>query len=481
VRASLIAQQAALRKRPDYQWLVLGVVCLGTFMGAMDSSIVNVTLPLLSTVFQVTIPTIGWVIIAYQLASTSTLGTFGRITDIFGRRFIYLGGFVVFVVGSAMCGMANSALVLILFRVIQGIGSGMLVANSMALVTTVFPSGQRGTAIGFLETSVSAAFTIAPTIGGFLQGWLGWRAVFYVNVPIGLIGVILAWLIVVDPPREPAGRSLDLPGAISLSIGLTSLLLALTRGLADDPGASIYLWFLVPAVVCLVAFVIIESRTPDPTIDLRLFQHRVFAGANAAKVFSYTAMSSVTFLMPFYLETALGYSPVLTGLAMTALPIALATGSMVGGPLSDRFGSHVLAPIGLSIAAVGSLVLTQVTPAMGYPLVMVAMLAIGLGMGLFIVPNDSAIMGAAPRDKLGVASGILATTRNLGLSSGIAFAGTLLATRMQAYHALSSVNSFVFSFHDVYWVTIGLCLAALVLSLFRGKAVHGHHEATVLE
>lgn len=464
-----------LRQRNNYHWLVLGTVCLGTFMGAMDSSIVNVTLPLLSSVFTVTIPTVGWVVIAYQLASTSTLGTFGRLTDLFGRRFIYLAGFVVFVLGSMLCGLANSALTLILFRVLQGIGSGMLVANSMALVTAVFPSHQRGTAIGFLETSVSAAFTIAPTIGGILQSWLGWRAVFYVNVPIGLVGVMLAYFVISDPPRDSRHRSLDLPGALFLSVALTSLLLALTRGLTDTPSAETFRWLFVPAVLSGVLFVVTEYRTPDPTIDLALFRNRVFAGANAAKVFSYTAMSSVTFLMPFYLEKALGYSPMLTGLGMTALPIALATGSMVGGPLSDRVGSHTLAPAGLMTAAVGALVLTQVSPTQGYVPVMVAMLLIGLGMGLFIVPNDSAIMGAAPRDKLGVASGILATTRNLGLSSGIAFAGTLLAARIATYDAVgTSSRAFVIAFHDVYVVTIGLCVVAMILSFLRGaKPKHG--------
>jgi EmrB/QacA subfamily drug resistance transporter len=444
-------------------------------MGATDSSIVNVTLPLLSTVFQVDIPTIGWIAIAYQLASTSTLGTFGRMTDVFGRRSIYLAGFAVFVLGSALCGLASSALTLILFRVIQGFGSAMLVANSMALVTSVFPSHKRGTAIAFLETSVSAAFTIAPTLGGLLQSWLGWRSIFYVNIPIGLMGFLLAYAIIADPPREAVRRPLDLPGAIFLSAALTGLLLTLTRGVGDNPSALAFRWLALPALVFLAVFVIVESRTADPTIDLGLFRGRVFAGANAAKVFAYSAMSSVTFLMPFYLERALGFSATQTGLGMTALPVALAAGSMIGGPLSDRFGSHVLAPIGMIIASAGAVVLTRITPAMGYPAAMAAMLLVGLGMGLFIVPNDSAIMGAAPRDKLGVASGILATTRNLGLSSGIAFAATLLAARVQAYQAtsMSSLIPFVAAYRDVYGITIALCVAAMALSLLRGRAGHG--------
>lgn len=464
-----------LRSRPDYQWLVLGTVCLGTFMGAMDSSIVNVTLPLMASIFQVNVPTIGWVVIAYQLTSTSTLGTFGRMTDVFGRRFIYIAGFAVFVIGSALCGLASSALMLIGFRVLQGIGSAMLVANSMALVTAVFPSQQRGMAIAFLETSVSAAFTVAPTLGGFLQSWLGWRSVFYVNVPVALVGFALAYVIISDPPRPAGRRSLDLPGAIFLSAGLTGLLLMLTRGFDSGADAADFRWLALPGVACIALFILVESRTKDPTIDLALFRGRVFAGANAAKVFAYCAMSSVTFLMPFYLEQALGFSAVQTGLGMTALPIALAAGSMIGGPLSDRFGSHVLAPSGMVIAASGAAILTHATPAMGYPVAMVAMLLVGLGMGLFIVPNDSAIMGAAPPDKLGVASGILATTRNLGLSTGIAFAGTLLAARVQVYTAahMAGVIPLAAAFRDVYVVTIGLCVAAMVLSLLRGKAGHG--------
>jgi EmrB/QacA subfamily drug resistance transporter len=445
-------------------------------MGALDGSIVNVTMPLLSTTFQVDIPTIGWIAIAYQLVSTSTLSTFGRITDVFGRRAIYIGGFAVFLAGSALCGLANSALMLILFRVLQGVGSAMLVANSMALITAVFPSGQRGTAIGFLETSVSLAFTVGPTIGGILQSTLGWRSIFYVNIPIGAIGMLLAYTVVSDPPRKSTQRrSLDLPGAVLLAIGLTGLMLAITQGIDDSPSAPYFRWLAIPSVVALVWFVRTELRAKDPTIDLTLFRIRVFAGANAAKVFAYSAMSSVTFLMPFYLERALLFSPTTTGLAMTAFPIALAVGSMTGGPLSDRFGSHVLAPIGMVIASLGGFGLTQVTPAQGYPPVMIALFLVGLGMGLFIVPNDSAIMGSAPPDKLGVASGILATTRNLGLSSGVAFAGTLLAARSQLYAGLTipATDQFALAFHDVYFVTIALCAVALVLSFTRGKAGHG--------
>jgi len=471
---SITSTRDAIRSRPNYQWLVLATVCLGTFMGAMDSSIVNVTLPLLSTTFSVDLPTIGWIAIAYQLAATGTLGTFGRLTDIFGRRSIYLAGFAVFVVGSALCGRADSALALIFFRIIQGVGSAMLVANSMALVAGVFPSHQRGTAIGFLETSVSLAFTIAPTLGGFLQTIFGWRSVFYVNVPIGALGFILAYLIIADPVRKEreSSRSLDLPGATLLVLSLSGIMLALTRGIGNEADTTLFRDLAAPSVLALGAFIYVEGKTLDPTIDLSLFRDRVFAGANAAKVFSYAAMSSVTFLMPFYLEQGLGLSPTLTGLGMTALPVALALGSMTGGPLSDRVGSHVLAPTGMIIASGGALVLTRVTPNQGYPPVMVAMFLVGLGMGLFIVPNDSAIMGAAPSDKLGVASGILATTRNLGLSSGIAFSGTLLAALTQAY--ATAPSPFAAAYQAVYWVTIGLCLVAMVLSLFRGKAGHGH-------
>ena len=472
----LATARAQVRTRPDYRWLLLGTVCLGTFMGALDGSIVNVTLPLLSNVFAVDIPTIGWIPIAYQLATTSTLGTFGRLTDIFGRRPIYLTGFVVFAVSSALCGVADTALTLIAFRVAQGIGAGMLVANSMALITSVFPSNQRGAAIGFLETSVSLAFTLGPTIGGVLQTIFGWRSIFYVTVPIALVGLFLAFLIVSDAPRDPLvpRRSLDLPGAALLGIGLTTIMLTVTRGIGSDSSES-FRWLAIPAIIATVLFIAVEIRTKDPTIDLTLFRGRVFAGANAAKVFSYAAMSSVTFLMPFYLQRSLAFSPTLTGLAMTSFPIALAIGSMTGGPLSDRFGSHVLAPIGMIVASGGGVILTRVTPADGYLPVGAALFLIGLGMGLFIVPNDSAIMGAAPKDKLGVASGILATTRNLVLSSGIALSGTVLATRSLTYVSLPIPESlrFALAFHDVYAITIGFCIVAMVLSFLRGKAGHG--------
>jgi MFS family permease len=270
-------------------------------------------------------------------------------------------------------------------------------------------------------------------------------------------------------------RPLDLAGAVLLGLGLTGVMLALTRGFGGENSTVEFRWLALPSLIALIAFVRVELAVSDPIIDLGLFRNRVFAGSNAAKVFSYTAMSSVTFLLPFFFQRSLGYSPALTGLALTAFPIALAAGSMIGGPLSDRVGSQILQPAGMLIASLGGFTLTRVGPATGYLPVMLAMLLVGLGMGLFIVPNDSAIMGAAPRDKLGVASGILATTRNLGLSAGVGFAGTLLAAQTQSYALThpSSVEAFTLAFNDVYYVTIGLCLVALVLSLFRGKAGYG--------
>ncbi|MGH2468687.1 MAG: MFS transporter, partial [Chloroflexota bacterium] len=445
-------------RAPNKWWVFVTVSC-GSLMASIDVSVVNLALPALQSQYHISLAQVEWVVLSYLLVLTSLLLTMGRLADVLGRGRLYSWGFIAFTVGSVLCGAAPSVPVLIGFRALQAVGSSMLISSSTAILLDAFPANQRGQALGLTSTVFALGSMIGPTLGGALLTWFGWRSIFYVNVPIGIVGFVLAYVIIADPPRDAKRRPLDLPGAFCLSVGLCALLVALTRGFDQGPTAGAFQLLTIPGVIFLGLFILVEKRTPDPTIDLGLFSGRVFAGANAAKVFAYCAMSSVTFLMPFYLEQALHYSPTLTGLGMTALPIALAAGSMTGGPLSDRFGSHVLAPIGMIVAASGALVLARISPDAGYPPAMVAMLLLGLGMGLFIVPNDSAIMGAAPRDKLGVASGILATTRNLGLSSGIAFAGTLLAARVQIYSAahLTVVTPFVAAFRDVYLITIAMC------------------------
>ncbi len=463
-------------ERPAYRWMVLAVICLGTFMGALDSSIVNVAFPTLTETFHVSVTTISWVSIVYLLTSTVLMTVFGRLADIIGRKRIYTFGFLVFVGGSALCGASVSAGTLIGARALQAVGSAMLVANSVAILTATFPDNQRGTALGFLETAVAAALTVGPTLGGFLIDWIDWRAIFYVNVPIALLGALLAWAIIVEPPRTGRREPFDIVGACCFAAGAGALLLALTQGPNAGWAAPEVLGLFAAALVLLPLFTGIELRVPAPMIQLAMFRERVFAAANLAKIFAYMVMASITFLMPFYLEDALGFSPNRVGLALTPLPIALSIGSLVAGPLSDKVGSHVLCPVGMAVAAVGAVLLARVEPSGGYGQAAIALFLAGLGSGIFISPNDSAIMGAAPPAKLGVAGGILAMTRSLGMISGITFAGTLFSARMAALGGPSPAT-LVSAFHLVFAVAVLPCLIAMAISLIRGRAQHGHHAA----
>ena len=424
----------SLTCRPGYLWYVVATVCVGAFMAALDASIVNVALPTMKHAFGARYGTIEWVLIAYLLTLASLLPLLGRLADLYGRRMLYSVGFVVFVVGSVACGAAQGMAVLIGARVVQAVGAAMLQANSVAIITAAVPPDHRGRAIGFQGAAQAIGLSVGPAVGGALIGLFGWRAVFYVNVPVGLVGTALALLILPRDPRRDRPEAFDWTGSATLTVALVALMLVLSQGEAWGWTSAAILWFAGAAVLALLAFVSTERRVAAPIIDPVLVRTPAFSIGTTTGLLSYHTMFGVLFLMPFYLEHVLHLPPTVTGLLLTPIPLGMTVAAPLAGGLADRFGSRLLTVAGMAISAlgVGTLILVIGVTPVPLPLLLAAFGVVGVGLGTFTPPNNSSVMGAAPRSHLGVAGGILNMARSLGMALGTAVSGLMLAAFLPA-------------------------------------------------
>ncbi len=411
----------------DYsrKWLVLSAVAMGIFLATIDGSIVNVALPTLSTALGADFATVQWVVLSYLLTITTLLAVVGRLADMYGRKRLYNSGFVVFTVGSLLCGLSPSVGWLIGFRVLQGIGAALILALGLALVTEAFPPQERGRALGIAGSIVSIGIVTGPTLGGVIIENLSWHWIFFVNVPIGIVGTYLVWRNI-PATRPPGGQAFDFGGAATLCLGLLGILLGLTTGQQEGFTSPQALGLFVFGIFFLLALLYIQRRHPQPIIDPVLFRNRLFTVNLVTGLLVFVGLGSGV-LIPFYLETVLGYSVQQVGLLLAVVPIALGIVSPISGVLSDRVGSRPISVLGLAVTLLGYLALSTLsteTTAVGF---MLRYVLVGVGVGLFQSPNNSAMMGTAPRERLGVASGLLAMTRNLGQTVGIAVLGALWA------------------------------------------------------
>jgi EmrB/QacA subfamily drug resistance transporter len=461
-------------RRDNDKWRAWATVALGAFMSSLDGSILNVALPQIAAAFHAPLNTVEWVVMAYMVVITCLLLTWGRLGDMLGYRRIYILGFSLFTVGSLLCGLAWSIAWLVAFRALQAMGAGMMMAMGPAVITASFPATERGRALGMNGMVVAAGLAIGPTLGGFLLGRAGWRAIFYVNLPIGIFGASWAGRVL----RRTAGRPqrFDLWGAATLLLGLLALLLALSQGSELGWSSFPIRLLLAACLIGLTLFGVIETRVGEPMLDLNLFKNRLFAAANAAALLNFLSQAAVTFLLPFYLEDFRALPPHRAGLLMTSFPLALCVVAPLSGSLSDRIGSRVLSTLGMVATGLGLLALAQVGS--GTPLWQIVwrLMLVGVGAGLFQSPNSNAILGAVPRHRAGVASGMIATMRNLGMVAGVALAGALFASRfgstdMAAVGPDSGPGlraAFMSGLALAFWAAGLLALAGAALSLLRG-------------
>ncbi len=411
------------------KWTVLAIASIGIFMATLDASIVNISLPKISLDFHVPLSGIvEWVIIAYLVIIVSLLLTLGRLSDMVGHKLLWVTGIGVFTLGSVLCGLAPSLLLLVLFRGLQGLGAAAMMSVSPAMIARAF-TGERGRAFGLIAIVVSAGTSAGPTLGGLITDTLSWRWIFFVNVPIGIGGVIVTLRFLTEKMRvRSAQQHFDPVGALLLFVGLTCLMLGLSFGYEIGWRTMAVRGVFVAAAVLLIVFIINEKRVNEPIVDLTIFRNRLFSAALASSFLAFLALFAVLFLMPFYLEELLGMSAERAGILLTAVPVSISLIAPFSGWLSDRFGSRVLSSLGLGIAAAGLYFLSNLTPQSTDLDIIWPLLAAGFGQGVFQSPNNNAIMSSVPEERLGIASGFLATVRVLGQSSSVALSGAIFAS-----------------------------------------------------
>lgn len=449
---------------------MLAAVALGNFMSGLTNNVVYAVLPLIAESFQSTLALTGWVLLTYQLTISCLLLFVGRLADIIGPRRIYMSGFVVFGAASALCTMAPSMAWLIAARALQGVGASMLMATSPGLVVSATPPERRGRAMGLLSSAVYIGLTAGPGLGGIVAHLWGWRWVFGLTIPVGLLALFLAWRVL--PRDHPGGRHspLDYTGGALFLVGLGSTLLALTHGQQWGWTSPAIVGLMTIGLLLLPLFVWWEARAPHPMLDLSLFRSRLFASATTASLLHYLCMAAIGLLVPFYLITARGLDPAAAGLRLMAMPTAMFLTAPFSGALSDRIGTRVPATLGAFLMMTG-LVALSMLPADGSPDTVVWRLVLcGLGAGLFTSPNNSALMGAAPPSRRGIAGGVMSAARLVGFVLGVALAGASLAIALAARGATSPAPGAVtvHALDDAFRVIVVPAFLSMLASLARG-------------
>ena len=413
----------------DRKWWILLSVGIGTFMSALDASIVNTILPVIRGGFDCNVATVQWTLTIYLLAVSSLLLLFGRLGDIRGQKPVYISGFGLFVLGSALCGLSPGVGMLITFRAIQAVGASMLFATGPAILTMNFPSTERGQALGLQATMTYLGLAFGPALGGWLAHALSWRVVFYINVPIGAIGLAWGLYFIPSAGKQATAERFDYRGAAAFLAGLIALLVALNQGHQWGWASWPILVLFAAGAAILICFVLLEFRTAQPMLDLSLFSNRVFSAAVAAAIFNYVAMSAIAFLMPFYLIQGRGLNSARAGILLSMQPIVMAIAAPISGTISDRMRRpHIPSFAGMAILAFGSLLMALISAQTPYYYIAAVFCLTGLGTGIFISPNNSALMGSAPASRQGIAAGMLATARNAGMVLGVGLSGAVFTT-----------------------------------------------------
>jgi EmrB/QacA subfamily drug resistance transporter len=415
----------ATKRGLEAKWLILAAVMLGSFMGPVDGSIVNTVLPDITGYFKTDISTAQWVPTIYLLTISCLILLYGRLGDMVGYKKVFLAGVASFVVASILCGISQSIWMLIAFRGLQGLAAGMMMSVGYAIITAAFPPFERGRAMGIYAISIAAGLGLGPTFGGLIAQYLSWHYVFFVNVPIGIAAVVWGSRVIPRSTTKP-GQKLDVVGALTALIFLSSLLLYANQGETWGWASPRSIALVGIAVVFGALFFWIERTSAQPMLNLALFNNRRFSFASISALFNFTALYAIVFLTPFYLTFVLHFSILKVGLALIASPLATMFVAPVSGAMSDRFGTRVFAIFGMCIAALGLFFMSGLNASDDVWDVVWRLAIIGLGVGMFQSPNNSEIMGSVPPWHLGIASGIIAAMRNVGMVLGIAISGAVL-------------------------------------------------------
>src|SRR4051812_49652102 len=407
------------------KWWTLAAMCFALFMIMLDNTVVNVALPSIQRDLHASISSLEWTVNAYTLTFAVLLVTGGRMGDIFGRRTMFLFGVVVFALSSAFIGFAPTQEILVIGRAVQGIGAAFMMPGTLSIISDAFPPQERGRAIGTWAGVSGLALAIGPVVGGALTEYVSWRAIFFLNLPVAAGAVVVTLFAARNSRDETVDRSIDYPGIAALTVGLTSMILALIEGNSWGWGSPAILTLFAASVIGFVAFVLIETHSRTPMIDFSFFGSRTFLGSNLVAIVISFAMLAQFFFLALYMQNILHFSALQAGVRFLPSTLMIVMVAPIAGRLTDKVGPKPLIIAGLSLLGLSLFLQSQITVDSGYSTLLPAFIVMGIGIALTMSPMSTAAMNAVDVAKAGVASGTLSMSRMVGGSLGVAVTGAL--------------------------------------------------------
>lgn len=455
------------------EWAILFTVLPLTFMATLDSSSVNVALPTMARELGTSMGGIEWVVTSYLITICASILLFGRLGDIYGKNRLFKFGIGLFTVGSLLCGVSQNLTMLIISRIVQGVGASAAMATNQGIITEAFHPSERGRALGLLGTAVALGTMIGPTIGGLIVSITNWNVIFLINIPFGIL-VYIGIVKVLKVNKRNSSSPLDIKGSVLFTFSIILIFISINLGQVNGFTNPFIILAAIVALVLFVMFIRLEKSIENPLLDINIFKNKLFSLSIFCGFTSFIAIGSVNILLPFYLQETLNLSPKLAGVIMTVSPLVLALVAPISGYLSDKLGAEKISFVGVTTLAVGILSLTIFTESTALPIVAILIGLMSLGSGMFQSPNNSLIMSSVEKTKLGVAGSVNALVRNLGMVSGIALSTTLLYSSMSrkiGYKVVSYVSGradiFIYGMRTVFVVVGIICLVGSILTFKR--------------
>lgn len=442
------------------------IATVSSFLSPFMGSSINVALPDIERSFSMDAVSLGWIATAYILAAAVFLVPFGRLADIYGRKKIFTIGVFFYTISSALCALAFSKESLIIFRVFQGIGSAMMFSTSMAILSSVFTTGERGKAFGIAVASTYLGLSLGPFLGGIMTQSLGWQSIFWINIPLGVLLLVLLFSLLKGEWAEAEGEKFDILGSVILSASL----IALIMGMSSLPALKGIL-YIIGSVVGLLIFVLWQHKISYPLLDFKLFsKNRVFAMSNLAAFINYSATYALTFVLSLYLQYVKGFEPAYAGIILIAQPVMMSLFSPLAGLLSDKSEPRIVASVGMALVSIGLALLVLVNQDTSVLSIVIFLMILGLGFALFSSPNTNAVMSSVEKKNYGIASSVLGTMRLTGQMFSMGIAMLVFSVVIGKVKITPNVHvHFMESMHIIFGIFALLCLAGVLASLSRGK------------
>lgn len=453
------------------KWLVLLNVSVSIFMATLDGSIVNIALPVISKELSVSLSAVQWIVTAYLITISLLLLVWGKLADNYGKKYIFAFGFFLFAAGSAACGFSVNFGMLVASRAAQAIGASAMMSLSQGIVTTVFPPNERGKALGITGTMVAVGSLVGPSLGGILVHIAGWRSIFFINIPIGVVGFVLTIIILPDIFERQEDKTFDFTGTALYGAALLLFFLGLLFMQQGSISPAVFALMTAFAVVSFVLLIVTERKMKNPLIHLELFKTREFSMGLASGCLSFIAMNSTLFFVPFYLQNVLAFSALKAGLLISFYPLTTALFAPFSGWLSDKITYRPLTVAGMLVATAALVFMAALKAGSGEAHIVLSLVMLGAGMAIFQSPNNSSVMGSVPVRQLGVAGGINALARNVGMVSGTSFSVLIFAVvtglGIDSVSAGASSGAFMAGFRVVILFDAACCLLAALLNITR--------------